>query len=126
MGLDILGGVLGNLGNLVRLRPRQPVTGARNRDQLVRNARRRQFGGHVLRFRVGDVSVRGAVDQERGRILGRHVANRAIRLEPFGLGVRIVARDFVGPDALLATVQVESPRWLGVGCSESTRLPTQR
>ena len=64
MGLDILGGLPGNLSHLVRLRSRQPVTGSRDRNQLVRDARLRQLGGHILRFGVRDIGVLGPVDQQ--------------------------------------------------------------
>ena len=106
---DKLSGALSDLSLCLRLRSREAVAGTGNRDEFVLNPGLRQLAGHVLGFGVRHVRVFRPVNQERRRILRRDMADRAIPVEPLGLGVWVVSRHFVGPNALLTTIEIEPP-----------------
>ena len=62
---------------------------------------------HVNGLLVGDVGVLRAVDQQRRRILGRDVADRAERVESLRFAVGVMVGDLLGPEAILPAVEID-------------------
>ena len=76
-------------------------------DELVGHSRRLQRARHLHRPLVGHVRVAVPVKEKRRRVVGRHVADGAERVEGPRLAVGVVARDEQRPEAALAGVAVE-------------------
>ena len=77
--------------------------------KLVLDAMFRQLGVHHDRLFEGHVGVGGAVDEQCGRIVGRHVLDRHVRDELLGLRAGIPLRDLFEPDPLLAAERRPKP-----------------